>query len=151
VLVNEVNQTLTASFQQNQCTLTLTASPSNGGALTGGGIGICGRTEPISAAAAGGYTFTGWSDGVGTAARTVVVTQPVQALTATFGVNQVVLDQLVDALINSTGLPSQLTIALDAVGNRNGVLDLGDLVALLDRTPNARLSEAAIRLLEGRP
>jgi hypothetical protein len=66
-------------------------------------------------------------------------------------VNQVVLDQLVDALINSTGLPSQLTIALDAVGNRNGVLDLGDLVALLDRTPNARLSEAAIRLLEGRP
>jgi len=151
VLVTQANQTLAASFTENQCTLTLTPNPSNGGTVGGAGTGICGRTQPITATAGSGWTFTGWSDGIGAASRSIVVSQPLQTLTAAFTLNQVLVDQLAEALVHASGLPAALSSALDALGNRNGILDLGDLVALLDRTPNAQLSEAAIRLLEGQP
>ncbi|MCC7053835.1 MAG: hypothetical protein IT355_11255 [Gemmatimonadaceae bacterium] len=77
---------LTATFVQ-QCTLTLAASPADGGTatLTDGTLtGDCGRTATATATPTAPYTFVNWSDGSTSATRVVNIATPSQALTANF-------------------------------------------------------------------
>lgn len=67
-------------------TLTLSASPANGGTVTGGGQYESGATAAIAATAASGFTFTRWSDGNTQASRSIVVNSDM-ALTAIFTAN----------------------------------------------------------------
>ena len=55
-------------------TLTLTASPSVGGSVTGAGQYASGAQATIKAVANSGYTFTRWSDGNTNAQRTLTIT-----------------------------------------------------------------------------
>ena len=64
-------------------TLTLAASPSNGGTVTGAGVYDAGTEVTINAAPASGYTFEKWSDGNTNAERMVTVDGD-KSLTATF-------------------------------------------------------------------
>ena len=67
-------------------TLTLSASPSNGGSVSGGGQYNNGASATISATANSGYTFTEWSDGE-TSPNRVITMNSDKTLTATFTAN----------------------------------------------------------------
>ena len=58
------NRTLVANFQSQQQTYTITvsANPSNGGSVTGGGSYQQGQSCTVSATAATGYTFLRWTE-----------------------------------------------------------------------------------------
>ena len=66
-----------------QHVLTLTASPSGGGSVTGAGTYEHGAQVTIKATANSGYTFTGWSDSDTHAERTITLTAD-KSLTASF-------------------------------------------------------------------
>ena len=86
LVVNATAQSVAPSFVQ-QCTLTLAASPTNGGTatLTAGSLtGDCGRSATATATPGAGFSFTNWSDGITAASRAVVVSTVSQTLTATF-------------------------------------------------------------------
>lgn len=72
VEVND-NHTYTAVFLQNSCTLTVTASPTHGGNVTGNGTYLYGETVVLTATPNEGFDFLIWSDGVAQAVRTVTV------------------------------------------------------------------------------
>ncbi len=57
------NKSVTATFTANATTFTLTtaASPTAGGAVSGGGSYASGASATVTATANSGYTFTGWS------------------------------------------------------------------------------------------
>lgn len=74
---------LTAIFEPIIYTLTVTASPAKGGTVTGGGTYAYGSEATVTATAAEGYLFTGWSDGVEEAERTLTVESDLD-LTANF-------------------------------------------------------------------
>ena len=63
--------------------VSLTASPAEGGTVTGAGTYQNGDSVTIEAVAASGYHFTQWSDGDTNAERTFSITEDV-TLTATF-------------------------------------------------------------------
>ncbi len=61
------NVTLTAKFSllSTNCTVSATASPSEGGTVTGGGKYTTGKTATLKAVPNSGWKFTGWyKDGV---------------------------------------------------------------------------------------
>ena len=49
-------------IDETQCTITTTASPSNGGTVTGGGNYNIGQTCTVTATANAGYTFVNWTE-----------------------------------------------------------------------------------------
>ena len=57
------NRTLVAHFTINTYTINVSASPTNGGNVTGGGTFTYGQNCTVSATAASGYTFTNWTEG----------------------------------------------------------------------------------------
>ena len=57
------NRTLVANFAQQNYTISVSADPSNGGTVTGGGAFHYGDNCTVSATAANGYTFTNWTEG----------------------------------------------------------------------------------------
>ena len=57
------NHTLVAHFTANTYTINVSASPTNGGNVTGGGPFTYGQSCTVSATAAAGYTFTNWTEG----------------------------------------------------------------------------------------
>ena len=68
---------LVANFSQSlptYYTINATANPSAGGTVNGAGSYAAGSNATLTATAAEGYDFTGWSDGVTTNPRTVTVT-----------------------------------------------------------------------------
>ncbi len=67
----------------DQAVLTLKASPSTGGSVTGGGTYAKGQSVEITAEANENYEFDGWSDGDTNATRTVQVNESME-LTASF-------------------------------------------------------------------
>ncbi len=67
----------------DQAVLTLVASPSTGGSVTGGGTYAKGQSVEITAEANENYEFDGWSDGDTNATRTVQVNESME-LTASF-------------------------------------------------------------------
>ena len=56
------NRTLVAQFQQQTYTISVSANPTNGGTVTGGGAYHYGDNCTIHATAANGYTFTNWTE-----------------------------------------------------------------------------------------
>ena len=73
IIVNG-NATYTANFLQQNYTLTVNASPAEGGTVTGGGSYHYGDVATLTATANNGFTFISWSDGNVNATRTVTVT-----------------------------------------------------------------------------
>ena len=58
------NRTLVANFQQQtqQYTITVSANPTNGGTVSGGGTYAAGQSCTVSATANNGYVFTNWTE-----------------------------------------------------------------------------------------
>jgi hypothetical protein len=56
------NETLVANFLPGY-TLTVSASPTNGGTVSGGGTFAAGSTDTVTATANGGYIFSNWTQG----------------------------------------------------------------------------------------
>jgi uncharacterized repeat protein (TIGR02543 family) len=73
VTVNN-NMSFTAYFSTNSYTITVNASPTEGGSVIGGGIYAYGETAMLHAMGGHGYNFLQWSDGNTDNPRTVVVT-----------------------------------------------------------------------------
>lgn len=132
------HRTLVANFQR--CTLQLLVSHADRGTATisgGDATGDCGRTVTVIATAQGVYEFTGWSDGNKIGSRSVVVSEASQSLTASFDFQvQPVVDALVSCILagtcGSAMSAAQLSFA-DNAGNHNARLDVGDLLALMER------------------
>ncbi len=57
------NRTLVAHFTQQNYTISVSANPSNGGSVTGGGAFHYGDNCTVMATANNGYTFTNWTEG----------------------------------------------------------------------------------------
>jgi hypothetical protein len=57
------NRTLVAHFTVQNYTISVSASPSNGGSVSGGGTYNHGQSCTVHATAASGYTFTNWTEG----------------------------------------------------------------------------------------
>ena len=57
------NRTLVANFTQQTYTINISANPSNGGTVTGGGAYHYGDNCTVTATPANGYTFTNWKEG----------------------------------------------------------------------------------------
>ena len=68
------NATYTAYFTQDEYTINVYASPSNGGSVTGGGTYHYGETITLTATPNSGFEFAGWDDGISTNPRTITVT-----------------------------------------------------------------------------
>ena len=56
------NRTLVAHFTQNSYNVTVSANPTNGGTVTGGGTYTYGQNCTIIATPTNGYTFTNWTE-----------------------------------------------------------------------------------------
>ncbi len=75
-----------------------------------------------------------------------------QALTVSprFVTGETAVNELADMLLGSRALDPGFGGLLDAAGNHNGTADLGDLLALIDRTPGVRLLQALATAFPGR-
>jgi PKD repeat protein len=80
------NQSVTAQFARIQQTLTVTANPTNGGSVSGGGTYNQGDTATVTATPASGWKFSSWTGPVAnaTAATTTVTMSANQSVTAQF-------------------------------------------------------------------
>ena len=58
----EGNRNLVANFTLNNYTVTVSANPSNGGSVTGGGTFTYGQSCTVTATANTGYTFSNWTE-----------------------------------------------------------------------------------------
>ena len=56
------NRTLVAQFQAQGYTISVSASPANGGTVSGGGTYNYGQSCTVTATASSGYTFTNWTE-----------------------------------------------------------------------------------------
>jgi M6 family metalloprotease-like protein len=83
-----------------------------------------------------GAVFAGWT-GDTTATRdtlSLAMQHPFDLMANFVAIQNVVLGSAADALLGVTALLPQEAAYLDAVGNRNGVYDLGDFLAATDRS-----------------
>jgi hypothetical protein len=98
-----------------------------------------GSTVTLHADPQAGAVFEGWTgDTTSTSDSLTLVMRHPFDLTANFvAVRAVVLGGAADALLDGTSLGSEDAAYLDAVGNRNGVYDLGDFLAANDRSTAA--------------
>jgi hypothetical protein len=129
------NTTYTAFFVNTNAapaTITVVASPTNAGTVTGNGSFPIGFPDPLSATASNGWRFVQWSDGVSTPQRTVVVLSNA-TYTALFTTNTSLLfyqdssDTVARWVLNSTGVFQSASILgntagweLKAAGDING-------------------------------
>lgn len=58
----DANHTLVANFTANTYSINVSADPTNGGTVTGGGNYTYGQSCTVTATAATGYTFTNWTE-----------------------------------------------------------------------------------------
>jgi hypothetical protein len=95
-----------------------------------------GTSLTLQAAPQAGAVFAGWS-GDTTATRDIlqlVMQHPFDLVANFVAVQNVMLGNAADALLGLTALVPPEAAYLDAVGNRNGVYDLGDFLAATDRS-----------------
>lgn len=126
---------------------TVTSAPA-GISCTQGGSG-CVASFPygtsVSLTASTGALFTGWTGACSGVGACTVTLDQARGVGATFLPNPQVITMVSAALTGGAGVPAAVQAALDATGNHNGVFDLGDLVALVERTPGASLSPSVAR------
>ena len=120
---------------------TRTIDPTNGSFL------LAGDSVTLTATAAAGQNFLGWSGDTTAsgAALKLAMTRPFN-LTANFAAPTDVVNAL---LVDSPALTQAARTLLDELGNKNGRFDIGDLVAWLDRNPGLAMSPVVLKLLRG--
>jgi hypothetical protein len=131
------NRSLVANFLLS-CTLTLSQTTGGTIGLTHGtATGGCGRSVTVTATPAAGYGFAGWSDGaLGTSNPVTFPLAQDKTLAAVFGQVQVAVDAIASCVLAascSTAIEQAQRVQIDALGNKNGYVDIGDLLAMLDR------------------
>jgi len=106
-----------------------------------------GDTVTLTPVPDSGSAFVGWSVDTVTGAQALAfrMARP-YSLVATFAGSRDVLSQLFTGRSVLTG---GQVVVLDGLGNNNGRLDLGDVVAWLDRNPGALHAPAGARLRAG--
>ena len=123
-------------------TISVLASPSSSGRVTGGGTYYKGTTMELKAIANSGYLFSEWSDGVLDNPRSLTVNGNV-SLTATFVVDNgntelagdIVVDGVVDskdlkAIVEAYLAENKVTKATDL--DTDGSLTIADITTLID-------------------
>jgi len=112
----------------------------SGGAATGDCSADFTEGTVVSISWTGGGTFEGWGGGCGGAGECQFVVLQPRSVSAAFIANQELVGLAANALTGAGSLSAVLRTALDAAGNHDGSFDIGDLVALVDRTPGASLT-----------
>ena len=120
----------TAYFTQNQYIITVVASPSNGGAVSGGGAYHYGDHATLTATPNTGYEFQGWSDGstenphVVTVTGNATYTATFSAAGATYYTVSAYVSPAGAGTVTGTGtFPEGTTITLTATPNSGYVFD----------------------------
>ena len=90
IRIEAKDQTYTASFTPNKYVITVTSG--GNGSVTGSGSYDFGTEQTITATPATGYHFVKWSDGNTDATRKIRIEAKDQAYTATFAINQYVIN-----------------------------------------------------------
>jgi subtilase family serine protease/pimeloyl-ACP methyl ester carboxylesterase len=144
---NSATRSLEIATPPSTCTLTLGTVGTGGTvALTqGSASGPCERTVTFVASPSTSYRFVAWSDGSDANPRTLKLDQPTLTLNASFQFSpavQAIADRIIDRLLKGTGdfTPQELTF-IDSQGNQNGAVDVGDLLALVQKNPSVALSQ----------
>ncbi|MCX7010219.1 MAG: hypothetical protein NTY53_23770 [Kiritimatiellaeota bacterium] len=94
-IVVSSNMNYTALFAPT-AVITVLASPTNGGRVTGGGTYVVGSNAVLTATASNFWIFTSWNDSVTNNPRTVVVPSGGWSYTANFGLRDSVGDGIPD-------------------------------------------------------
>jgi M6 family metalloprotease-like protein len=83
-----------------------------------------------------GTVFAGWTGDTTSTRDTLILTmhRPYDLLASFTAFQEVVLDNAADAVLGGSTLGPDQVAYLDAAGNRNGVYDLGDFLAAVDRS-----------------
>jgi M6 family metalloprotease-like protein len=106
----------------------------------GGGVYLAeGSPVTLQAAPQPGAVFAGWTGDTTASGDTLslVMAHPFDLMANFVTVQNVVLPSAADALLGGAVLLPEEAAYLDAVGNRNGVYDLGDFLAATDRSSPA--------------
>ncbi|MBO6027322.1 MAG: choice-of-anchor J domain-containing protein [Bacteroidales bacterium] len=116
------NLDLTAKFQLKSFNLTVTATPSNGGTVTGGGTYPYGQMVEISATPNEGWVFLNWNDGESLANRTVRVLGDAtytalfaDTTTTTYTITAIAFDASLGTVTGGGVYPEGTEVALTAV------------------------------------
>ena len=120
----------TALFVERQYTITVVSDHPGWGSVTGGGVFNYGDTIQIAATAHLGFAFAGWTDGVYTNPRTIIVTDDM-TYTAHFEIRQCIISTVVTpegaGTVNGGGTYNYgETIHLTAHSNTGYVFDIWD-------------------------
>lgn len=154
-------KTVSAGFELPVFTVTVQPSGSGAATLTSSpaGIACAWSGAAISGACSADYvegtlltisrttsgTFEGWGGGCSGADDCQLVVGRPSTVSAAFIANQELVGLAANALTGTGSLNAVLRAALDAAGNHDGGFDIGDLVALVDRTPGASVSASVMR------
>lgn len=140
------DRSLVAVFQAT-CALTVGSGAGGSAAIVAGTTnGACGRSVTVSATPNAGFTFRMWSDGATSNPYAFVLSTNL-TLSPTFQqtiVPQQLAPRAIDALLGKSTLTDDERKYLDQQGNRDGVFNLGDVLALLDASPSLRLDAATL-------
>jgi hypothetical protein len=152
-------RSVVATFTIPAQVLTVVVGGSGGGTVTSTPAGIacvqggssCTATFPygsqVTLNATTSGVFTGWTGACSGVSACTVTLDQARGVGATFLPNPQVISMVATALTSGAGVPAPIQAALDATGNHNGTFDLGDLVALVERTPGASLSPSVARAM----
>ena len=140
------DSTLSANFAPQQCILTLNAG-AGGAALISSGTatGNCGRAVTLQATPSAKFNFLNWTDGGSelsvtptysfALSRNITVTANFQTV-ASINVQDIV-NRLMSGFVSGTlTFTASERLYIDTQGNANGTVDLGDLLALVQKNPS---------------
>ena len=119
----------TANFITSTYTITVTANPSNGGTVTGGGSYHYGQTAILTATPASGYLFIGWSDGSTELMHSVTVTGNAtytatfsQGVTTYYSVN-LICNETEGTVVGGGFFEAGTTTTIQAIPNEGYIFD----------------------------
>ena len=142
-VVPTADRDLLALFER-QCAVALSVEPAQGGTVDvvdGNAAGPCGRTVTVTAAPADGWLFLEWTEGgqaLGNTASLELDLGQDRAVEARFVAVEDLAARVMAHILEEDDPPSASERALlDRIGNGNGGLDVGDLLAFLDAHPDA--------------